>query len=753
MDIRKYFSQASTSDLDLDETQPDTNLTTDETIATSCPPQAKKQKQSASEKRRQYVARLSYKREWEKKYPWVSCTDSNKGMFCTVCQKWGHPSAGSRGAWTTRGITDWKHATELLKSHAESNCHKDAAVTASMALQAERGKTVLELHCSAAAKELAMKKQQNREILMKLFRSVYFMIKNRIPHCSVYPHLIELQIANGDKLLEQHIKQSPANAQYTSKFSANMLLESLDTWLDKQLIHSLQSSPCFSIMADECQDISSHEELSICFRWIVNGHSEEHFLDILHIKATDASTITDTLLSFVSQKNLDITKLVGQGYDGAAVFSGHVNGVAKRMQVHSAHAVYIHCTCHRLQLASLQAADSVIAIKKLFGTMANLWKFFYYSSKKAEALKEVQSVLNMPELKVLKPSDTRWLSHERCLRAILKELPALITTLNQLYETSGDAEAYGLALVLSSFSGVASIVLLSKVLDLLAKLNCFMQRQATDFSRLPLMIDIIKKELEQLKEDGADWCSEVTDAVEKLEEEFGIVVRRDHRTRHGSETFTHQSVSQFQVSVAVPYIDKLLSNMDSRFSDGVVKLLVSSSVYNPASLPSEENLTEYGKEEIKALAQFYGSEAKISYEGQDYTSPPLLDKDNLIGEWQVFKRALKQETKLFMEKNKLTKMPTMSEVKVHMESTGAYTGIFPETFKLLNIILVLPVGTASVERSFSYMKLIKTRIRNSITDQNLGRLMRIAIEGPELSNVNFNEVLDIFKQTNRRILL
>ena len=50
----------------------------------------------------------------------------------------------------------------------------------------------------------------------------------------------------------------------------------------------------------------------------------------------------------------------------------------------------------------------------------------------------------------------------------------------------------------------------------------------------------------------------------------------------------------------------------------------------------------------------------------------------------MFKRALKQETKLFMETNKLTKMPTLSAVKVHMESTGAYNGIFPETLKLLN---------------------------------------------------------------------
>ena len=35
---------------------------------------------------------------------------------------------------------------------------------------------------------------------------------------------------------------------------------------------------------------------------------------------------------------------------------------------------------------------------------------------------------------------------------------------------SGDAEAYGISLVLSSFSGVASIILLSEVLDLLPKL-------------------------------------------------------------------------------------------------------------------------------------------------------------------------------------------------------------------------------------------------------------------------------------------
>ena len=65
-----------------------------------------------------------------------------------------------------------------------------------------------------------------------------------------------------------------------------------------------------------------------------------------------------------------------------------------------------------LQFASVKSAASVKEVKMLFGAMANLWKLFYYSPKKAETLANVQAVLNLPEMKIVKPSDTRWLSHE-----------------------------------------------------------------------------------------------------------------------------------------------------------------------------------------------------------------------------------------------------------------------------------------------------------------------------------------------------
>ena len=219
-----------------------------------------------------------------------------------------------------------------------------------------------------------------------------------------------------------------------------MFVQDIDTWVERKLLQSLKSSLFFSVLTDECQDISTQEELSICCLWLVNGCIEEHFLTILHVKSTDAATITDALTSFFREKNLDYRRLVGQGYDGAATFSGSKTGVQRRIRVHAAHALYIHCSCHRVQLASIQAAESVATIKKMFGTMTTLWKMFYYSPKKAEALNNVQSVLGLPELKIVKPSDTRWLSHERCVQAIRKELPALICTLKHLYNDFGDAE-------------------------------------------------------------------------------------------------------------------------------------------------------------------------------------------------------------------------------------------------------------------------------------------------------------------------
>jgi len=57
--------------------------------------------------------------------------------------------------------------------------------------------------------------------------------------------------------------------------------------------------------------------------------------------------------------------------------------------------------------------------------------------------------------------------------------------------------------------------------------------------------------------------------------------------------------------------------------------------------------------------------------------------------------------------------------------------ICPGLSTLAKICMTIPVGTASEERFFSQMKLIKTRLRNRLGEENLSNLMKIAIKSPE----------------------
>ena len=69
--------------------------------------------------------------------------------------------------------------------------------------------------------------------------------------------------------------------------------------------------------------------------------------------------------------------------------------------------------------------------------------------------------------------------------------------------------------------------------------------------------------------------------------------------------------------------------------------------------------------------------------------------------------------------------------------------LFPNLSKVATISLSIHVATASVARSFSQMKLIKTHLRGSLNDTSLSHLMKIAIEFPaELTDSHVEEVID-----------
>ncbi len=72
--------------------------------------------------------------------------------------------------------------------------------------------------------------------------------------------------------------------------------------------------------------------------------------------------------------------------------------------------------------------------------------------------------------------------------------------------------------------------------------------------------------------------------------------------------------------------------------------------------------------------------------------------------------------------------------------------------ELLKTYGTLPVSTATVEHSFSKLKLVKTKLRSLCKEERLSELLLLAIEKD--IPINENDVIDIFRDmTNRKLLL
>ena len=81
------------------------------------------------------------------------------------------------------------------------------------------------------------------------------------------------------------------------------------------------------------------------------------------------------------------------------------------MKRHS--TLYVYCYCHQLNyVACIEDANATAGTEHVCLTLINLWNSFHYFLKCEPSLKEVQKVLDSPELRINLPSDTYWLAHK-----------------------------------------------------------------------------------------------------------------------------------------------------------------------------------------------------------------------------------------------------------------------------------------------------------------------------------------------------
>ena len=284
---------------------------------------------------------------------------------------------------------------------------------------------------------------------------------------------------------------------------------------------------------------------------------------------------------------------------------------------------------------------------------------------------------------MIKPSDTRWLAHERCVQAVKENYIAIVITLNNVYEETHQPEGLGISKALSSKSTVSAVYLLDYVLPQVAKLSKTLQTEKLDLTVISSLVEATLYSLDDALSPAANWVLELQDMKESLEEAMGVNI-------------TTSDIQTFQNSVGNHFVSTLKDNISSRFcSQDIVSAF---SIFDPKKTPSVDTseYQQYGEGSVTVLLDQYGGrKTAVSLEGEEYEKMGLVSSE-VKAEWKMLKHYLAKKPQ-----------EDMASQLHELVTNETLISKFPNLNTLASICLTIPNGTASVEQSFSQMKMIK----------------------------------------------
>ena len=280
---------------------------------------------------------------------------------------------------------------------------------------------------------------------------------------------------------------------------------------------------------------------------------------------------------------------------------------------------------------------------------------------------------------------------------------------------------------------LACIYMLSDVLHIVAKLQGSLQGKEVDLPSVPGMVESTTQRLKELKEN--------TNSSTCFKDHYTVFTDPSQLGARNVD-LTESMKTQLLQKVYRPYVQSVIDHINGRLES--TDLVSSISVFDPRHLPNdEEKLSDYATEKVKTLTNFYGCVQEVHFDGNKGVSKPDIDPEDTESEWKLFHRLI------FVQHKGNSLQQVLSTLLLSADISAA----FPNLAKLAAILIVLPVTTATVERTFSSMKVVKTRLRSRMGESTLEHAMRICIEGPDqLPSDTLEAVIDHYKHAKKRKL-
>uniref|UniRef100_A0A803KTI3 TTF-type domain-containing protein n=1 Tax=Chenopodium quinoa TaxID=63459 RepID=A0A803KTI3_CHEQI len=335
-----------------------------------------------------------------------------------------------------------------------------------------------------------------------------------------------------------------------------------------------------------------------------------------------------------------------------------------------------------------------------------------------------------------RPGDTRWSSHYKSISSLLRMYCATRLVLANIasegttYAQRGDA-LNGVKLLMS-FEFVFNIHVVKEIMAITDGLCQALQLKTQDIVNAMHLVCTTKTLLQTLRNDGWEsllhnvkfFCEKNGVTVPDMDSPYVDVLKsiRQQSRQKDNVTMEHH----YRVDIFMAAIDRQLQELNARFSERANELLILSAALNP-----RDGYKSFNIEHICKLARdFYPI---------DFTEH---EKDHLSYELQHYWLDIPIHPVL---KN-LTTLGDLCQGLVTTEKIKDY----PLVSRLIRLVLTLPASTATTERAFSAMKIVKTNLRSKMEDDFLKDYLIVYIEKEIAETLSEDAIIDAFYMMKER---
>ncbi|XP_070044939.1 uncharacterized protein [Nicotiana tomentosiformis] len=280
---------------------------------------------------------------------------------------------------------------------------------------------------------------------------------------------------------------------------------------------------------------------------------------------------------------------------------------------------------------------------------------------------KVQEALDMGELEtgrglnqelgLARAADTRWGSHYKYFKNFISIFGSIIDVLD-------------------------TIVVDARTLEERAK--------EQDIANTILLVEVAKRRLQKLREEE---CDSLIDKVSAFCVKYNILIPNfddlyvnSGRSRRKVADYT--ILHHYRVDIFFKIIDWQVQELNARFNEVTTNLLI-----GVACLNSVDSFFSFDINKILRMAELYPD---------DFDENITITLKNQLETYIVDVRDV--DERFSNLRGLLDLSETLVKTKKHLN--------YPFVFRLVKFALLLPVATATVERTFSTMKLIKSELRN-----------------------------------------